>query len=360
MGLVEKLEKIILSKEKIRKSINNKLDEINQISQDEKIENYNTYIDSIETGGGEPFEYPLIEWGDRVCYNSNRNYNTELNNFLLDCFNYNQDKGIEMKNPYNSTFSKCDLKENIELHMNSKTLLKYKKDSIYYDETKDNFYYDLQKTFNGCDTIQNVYLKMNEDIPMFSYYLFNNNTNLMKIEIPFNIMKIINSNYMFASCTSLEEVPIIDLTDDYNMSYMFNSCMSLKEIQLQGRPSKINLTSQSTSSTINMSFMFYNCGQLKNIYGLDLTNMNNSSSYTQNMFQYTNKLTFIDFSNSDDCICPLDLSTTGLNSRELIMNTLRTLPESSEGSTITLKSAKLSTLTDDDIEEMMIKNYTLV
>ena len=75
---------------------------------------------------------------------------------------------------------------------------------------------------------------------------------------------------MFASCTSLEEITLTNITNKCTSFYsMFSECTNLKRVTLSD-----------TSGIINTSRMFYNCPNLEYIGELDLSSMEG----TPNMF----------------------------------------------------------------------------
>ena len=105
--------------------------------------------------------------------------------------------------------------------------------------------------------------------------MFNNCTNLKKIEFPpsFNVGK--NATGMFKGCTKLEEVNTSSIisTEIEEMDSMFEDCSSLKEISfsndfLTGEVKSLNNTFKNTNlSTLDISYLrLYNLENTSNIF----------------------------------------------------------------------------------------------
>ena len=86
--------------------------------------------------------------------------------------------------------------------------------------------------------------------------MFNGLTNIIYAELYFMFKRnAIYLSYMFADCSNLQSVKIIDDDIEYivNMKGMFYNCVSLQSVSFQ---SSYNYISR---NSIDLSYMFYNC-----------------------------------------------------------------------------------------------------
>jgi surface protein len=107
----------------------------------------------------------------------------------------------------------------------------------------------------------------------------------------FNTSSVTNMNTMFASCFSLQSVPLFNTASVTNMQQMFSSCFSLQSVPLFNTASVTNMSSMfascgslqsvplfNTSSVTNMSSMFASCVSLQSVPLFNTSSVTNMSS----------------------------------------------------------------------------------
>ena len=227
------------------------------------------------------------------------------------------------------------------------------KPSCYY-----LFYYykgtSLDKAIEGLDTSK---------VTNFSY-MFNYCSNLTSVP-QLDTSNGTNFSYMFYSCSNLTSVPQLDTSKGNNFSYMFASCSNLTSMpQLDTSNGTIfyrmfqectNLTSVpalDTSKGTDFNNMFRYCSKLTSVPALDTS----KGTDFNNMFYSCNKLTSIGIYGFTRSI---DITTTALNHDALVafLNQAGTAYNSSQK--ITMGSAKLVLLSDEEKAIATNKGWTL-
>ena len=181
---IEKLTKILETKEAIRTAINNKG---GTLTESDAFSSYSTAIDNIQTGGGEnPLQYIIgNQGGDGVpsCYYLFYHYRgTSLDNALST---------IDTSNVTNMSYM---------------------------------FYY--------CNNLTSIPLLDTSNVTNVSY-MFYRCYNLSSIPL-LDTSNVTNMSGMFDSCISLTSIPQLDTSNVTNMSGMFDGCNKLQQIHMTG------------------------------------------------------------------------------------------------------------------------------
>ena len=312
---VEKLTKVLETKEAIRTAINNKG---GTLTESDTFSSYSTAIDNIQTGGGEnPLQYIIDnQGGDGVpsCRYLFYNYQgTSLDSVLKGLYTSN------VKN-FQFMFSSCSNLISIsQLDTSSAT--------------------DMGYMFQDCERLTTI--------PQLD-------TSSVK-----------NMNNMFQNCSKLTSIPQLDTSSLKTMNNMFQNCSKLTSIpQLD------------TSNVTDMGYMFYNCSSLTTIPLLDTSNVTsmqsmfnsneslttipslNASNVTEMIRMFANcyKLSSIGMYGFTRTI---DISSTALNHDALVafLNQAGTAYNSSQK--ITMGSKKLALLSDEEKAIATNKGWTL-
>ena len=220
---VEKLTKVLETKEAIRTSINNKG---GTLTESDTFSSYSTAIDNIQTGSG---ENPLQE----VLDNQEGDGNPSCNRLF---YYY---KGTSLDNALKSLdFSKVT---------------------------------SMSGMFYNCINLTSIPVLDTSKITDMST-MFSSCSNLTTIPV-LDTSNVTNMSYMFGYCNHLTSMPVLDTSKVTDMSRMFYSCIILTSIpQLD------------TSSVTDMSQIFYNCWELKEIHmtGMKVNfNISASTKFTE-------------------------------------------------------------------------------
>jgi surface protein len=199
---VEKLTKILQTKEAIRTAINNKG---GTLTESDTFSSYSTAINNIQTGGG---DNPMQEY-----VNNNGGDGIPSCDHLL--YRY---LGKSVDNVLNG------------LDTSSVTIMSY--------------------MFQYCENLVSI-PKFNTSKVTDMRYMFDECSSLTSIPA-LDTSKVTDMSYMFNSCSKLTSIPQLNTSKVTNMSGTFKYCSSLKSI------SQLN-----TDKVINMSAMFSACNRLK-------------------------------------------------------------------------------------------------
>lgn len=220
---------------------------------------------------------------------------------------------------------------------------------------------------NVPQTAQSGTLKSVLDATQSAYYLFANykGTSVDGLISYADTSNVDNMSYMFASCTRLITIPQLDTSNVTNMSAMFRNCTKLT-----------NIPQLDTSSVTDMESMFYSCSNLTAIPLLNTSNVTNMSE----MFSGCTSLTSIPELNVSRCTyfayifrnCTsltsigmygfrysIDITQTALEHDAIValLNQAGTAYSSSQK--ITMGSAKLALLSDEEKAIATNKGWTL-
>lgn len=173
---------------------------------------------------------------------------------------------------------------------------------------------------------------------------------------------------MFLSCSSLQKVTGLDLSDITDVSTMFRDCVSLKEVSMTNTNQITNMmgmfkncyslqkvTGLNTNNTQNMLEMFYSCASLKQISNLDMSSVTNMGDMLYNCYSLATikSLTVI----TDN----LNLRSSSLLTHTTLLTILNALSDKTGQTTktLTLGSTNLAKLTDEEKAIATNKNWTL-
>ena len=236
---VEKLDKVLETKEEIRTAINNKG---GTLTESDTFSSYSTAIDNIQTGSGEnPLQYVIDNQegdGKPSCYYLFYFYKgTSLDNILKSL---DTSKVTNMDN----MFYQCENLTSIPQLDTSKVT-----------NMSSMFYYCTRlTTIPQIDTS-----KVTNMDSMFCHC--QNLTTIPQLDTS----KVTNMPYMFLHCYNLTSIPLLDTSNVTNMQSMFNMCSNLTSIpQLD------------TSKVTDMSYMFYSCSKLEKI---DITKLAGTEAF---------------------------------------------------------------------------------
>ena len=226
---VEKLNKVLETKEAIRTSINNKG---GTLTESDTFSSYSTAIDNIQTGSkNEPI---IITENGTYTAPEGTGYSPVNVNVALE--------GNPMQEYVNNNGGDG-------------------KPGCFY------LFYNYQGT--SLDSILKS-LDFSKVTNMSS--MFNSCSSLTTIPL-FNTSNVTNMNYMFRSCSNLTSIPLLDTSNVTNMSSMFYECYRLTSIP------QLN-----TSNVTNMSSIFYSCYNLNEIHmaGMKVDfNISSSTNFTE-------------------------------------------------------------------------------
>lgn len=206
---------------------------------------------------------------------------------------------------------------------------------------------DEGKVLNEVSITTNVpqdnTLKKLLDATKSCYYLFNEYKGISVDDLiqPNDTENVTNMEYMFNNCNNLTTVPQLDTSNVVNMSSMFYKCIALTTIPLID-----------TSKVTNMSYMLYNCSNLATVPALDADKVTNLSY----IFDRCSNLKSILMTNIGFSL-KISASTKFERSDLLvILNNLKTVTSTK---TLTMGTANLAKLTDEDKAIATNKGWTL-
>lgn len=194
---------------------------------------------------------------------------------------------------------------------------------------------------NVPQTAQSGTLKALLDATHSSAYLFYNysGTTIDGLISSTDTANVTDMTQMFRECVNLNTIPVLDTSKVTNMSGMFNSCYNLTTIP-----------TLDTSKVTNMIGMFYNCRNLTSIPALDA-----SSADTTNIFADCTSLSSIGMYGFRYSI---NISSTALE-HDALVAFLNQAGTASNGAKITMGSAKLALLSDEEKAIATNKGWTL-
>ena len=195
-------------------------------------------------------------------------------------------------------------------------------------------------------------------------YMFYNCSNLASVP-SLDTSNVTNMSNMFLGCSSLKSVPSLDTSNVTNMSYMFFGCSSLKSVSLLDTSNVTNMSYMfsvcsslasvslfDASKVTNMSYMFSNCSNLKSVPSFDASNVTSMSD----MFSNCSNLEEIHMINIK---ASFDIRASTKFTREALVEILGNLANVGSTRTLTMGSANLAKLTDEDKKIATDKGWTL-
>ena len=154
--------------------------------------------------------------------------------------------------------------------------------------------------------------------------------------------KVTAMRNMFQDCKNLTSVPMLDTSKVTDMSSMFNGCAKLTTIP------KFD-----TSNVTNMSGMFSFCSNLTTVPELDASKVD--WAYFGNTFSGCKKLTSIGLYGF---VSPISIDSTALG-HDALVAFLNQAGTATSGASITMGSAKLALLSDEEKAIATNKGWTL-
>ena len=222
--------------------------------------------------------------------------------------------------------------------------------------------------FNGCTSLTQIDLsnyKMYSDTTSLGS-TFYGCTGLTSIDISvLDTSNIKTMSSTFYGCTKLTEVKIGNTSNVTTMESMFYNCSKL-----------VSIKGDLLGST-NKSGIFYNCSNLVDTGKIDLTGITSTSSYylwgsstTSYMPSKLRKATFINIGDASTAyglhftnwgVEDVENYPTSAGARQSLIDSLITYSKTRETTcTIYLSKNTLAVLTEDEINQINAKGYTLV
>ena len=206
------------------------------------------------------------------------------------------------------------------------------------DATKSTYY--LFKSYQGTSVDGLIsYMDTSNVTNMDS--TFTNCINLTTIPQLYT-PKVTTMQNMFQDCSNLTSVPMLDTSKVTKMSGMFNGCAKLTTIP------KFD-----TSNVIDMRSMFSFCGDLTTVPELDASKVD--WAYFSNIFSGCKKLTSIGL---HGFVSPISIDSTALG-HDALVAFLNQAGTATRGASITMGSAKLALLSDEEKAIATNKGWTL-
>lgn len=196
---------------------------------------------------------------------------------------------------------------------------------------------------NVPQTAQSGTVKALLDATKSAYYLFSRYRGSSVDElISYNdTANVTTMESIFSACSSLTTIPSLNTSNVTSMKSMFASCEAL-----------VTIPALDTSKVSEMGGMFYYCSKLKAIPALDASKVTSMTS----IFYHCISLTSIGMY---DFRCSVDISSTALAHDALVafLNQAGTAYDNSQK--ITMGSAKLALLSDEEKAIATSKGWTL-
>ena len=196
---------------------------------------------------------------------------------------------------------------------------------------------------NVPQTAQSGTLKALLDATKSTYYLFSEykGTSVDELISFSDTSNVTNMDKMFNNCNKLTSIPQLDTSSVTSMRGVFANCESL-----------ISIPELDTSNVRDMTSMFSYCGNLTAIPRLDARNATSMSG----MFEYCYKLTSIGIYGFRYSV---DITQTALGHDALVAFLNQAGTTNISGVKITMGSAKLALLSDEEKAIATNKGWTL-
>ena len=336
---VEKLTKILETKEAIRTAINNKG---GTLTESDAFSSYSTAIDNIQTGGGEnPLQYIIDNRnGDGVAscqYLFYKYKGSNLDN-LLNTLDFSKVTSMD------GMFSNCTNLTSIPLldtsNITDMSMMFYECSNLTSIPQLDTSNVtNMSSMFSNCSKLITI--------PQLDTYNVTNMNNMFNFCSKLtDIQKLDTSNVttmssMFSNCSNLITIPKLDTSNVTDMGGMFASCSNLTTIpQLD------------TSKVTNMVIMFISCSKLNIIPQLDVSKVSNMNS----MFIGCIELKEIHMTGMK---VSFDISASTLFTREALVEIINNLATITSTQTLTMGSTNLAKLNNEDKAIATNKGWTL-
>ena len=198
---------------------------------------------------------------------------------------------------------------------------------------------NMSYMFNNCYKLTNISGLYTSNVTNMTY-MFSGCSSLTSIP-QLDTSKVTNMSNMFYRCEKLTSIPQLDTSKVTDMSYMFGRCSSLTSIP------ELN-----TLNVTNIAYMFGGCSSLTSIPQLDTSKAGNAYGIFNNCTNLTS-IGIYGFT------CSIDISKTALEHDAIVafLNQAGTAYNSSQK--ITMGSAKLALLSDEEKAIATNKGWTL-
>ena len=293
--------------------------------------NFDTEIESIESGGGDTSEY----FGPASSGSSGNGGYSGISSSIL-------------KIPDNFTFSGTSASYMFSGCKNLKSIPLLDTSGVK----------TMNYMFSYCSSLETIPLLDTSNV-LDMQYMFQYCTNLKTIPL-LNTSKCIGFNNMFRDCQSLTSIPLIDTSKAQQMQFMFNYCSSLTEIP--------QLDTGNVTSFYNT---FYGCNNLTTVPKLNAS----KATYMIQVFASTSKLTdFGGFENLGQAYSTtasenynnytLDLKNCPNLTHDSLMNVINNLydikTKGCNNQKLSLGSTNLAKLTEEEIAIATNKGWNVV
>lgn len=198
---------------------------------------------------------------------------------------------------------------------------------------------NMNNIFGGCSSLGSIPLLDTSSVTSMSG-MFYNCGSLTTIPL-LDTSNVTDMYQIFYSCRSLTTVPQLNTSKVTDMGSMFCNCNSLTAIPLLD-----------TSKVKNMSQMFWHCNNLQTIPAYDCTNVTNMN----NTFASCSSLKSILMTNIG---VSLNIAASTLFERSDLLVILNNLKTVTSTKTLTMGTANLAKLTDEDKAIATNKGWTL-
>ena len=301
-ALTREISRLQNAKATLKTKLNARNDSQHQID-DETIDQYGAFVDSIPQGGGG------LDW-------SEIGYNAEPQS-VIDGFDY-------AKTIYDNWDS-------------SQTSLTQKfindTDIVFMPLVDTSNANDLAACFYGCSSL--IYVpSLNTNNVTDLRSTFNRCYSLQKVDL-FNTSNVTSFGNAFEECRSIQEIPQFDTSNSTSFANTFYNCINLKTIP------QLNF-----SKAINISNLFNQCNQLTTLGGFLNLGQAYLTTKSANYYDYTLRInsTLLTHDSLMNVINGLyDIATKGCNAQQLILGSTNLAKLSAEEiSTATNKGWSLS------------------
>ena len=238
---VEKLTKVLETKEAIRTAINSKG---GTLTETDTFASYPSAIDSLQSGGTDWLKEYLDETKDASYLFCGYSYSNEYTTWYKKLTYERLQKILS----YNTT-------SNVT---NMQGMFYYCLPLITIPSINTNLVTDMSYMFSGCWKLTTI-PSLNTSKVTNMRSMFSGCSNLTKIP-PLDTSQVTNMYGMFKGCSNLTTIPQLDTSKITSMERMFNGCRNL-----------ITIPQLDTSKVTDMFQMFSGCSNLTTI---DITHMN--------------------------------------------------------------------------------------
>lgn len=266
------------------------------------IDTYSVYVDAIEQGGGESYDFTEIGYSQAVSDGINNDTKNEIvdgiayakqiaetwNPNTTDARNYfGYDKRLIYLPNINTAKvnSLCDSSSNGMFQYATK--LQYI-DNLSFPNIINK---SVSTLFTNCASLKKIN-SLSFGSVTTTANMFNNCYNLKEAPL-FNTTNCTRMDYMFVNCSSLESVPSYDMGNVTQANYMFDGCISLENVPMLNTVKCTNMQNMfrnckrltsvpqlDFSAVASTAYMFYGCGSLEEVGNMSFPNIQSTGNVT--------------------------------------------------------------------------------